>query len=242
MTCGIYKLNFAGTDKCYIGQSVNIEYRYTQHLYKLNNQTSSAKLLNAYSAYGKPSLEILVESDRSNLDEEEKEAIIIFNSVDNGFNTYHENRGSAPAARSSGEDSVSAIYSNAQIYEVLNYLVDQPHLIALDVSRETSVSVSTVRAIASLNEHKWLKLKYPEKYQRLEALKGMSNKSDKYSALARGIFYPPVVSPQGKIYHSITNVKKFCMEHGLTPSNFGEVLNGHRKSHKGWRVCQEEQV
>lgn len=79
------------------------------------------------------------------------------------------------------------LYSNAQIEEVFFYLIDCPNLTALDISKETLVSVYTVRAIASLNEHKWLKSKYPEKYSILESLKGMSNKSDKFSAAARGI-------------------------------------------------------
>lgn len=236
MTCGIYRLVFGGTDKCYIGQSVNIEYRYTQHLYKFKNRSAQQKLLRAYDVYGVPTLDILAESNRADLDREEKEAIEIFDSVENGFNTYQENRGRPPETRKCGEDSASSIYSNAQIEEAFLYLVDCQNMTALEISKETSISVHTIRAIAGLNQHKWLKLKFPEKYSILESSKGMSNKSDKFSAAARGIQYPAVISPLGVVYSNITNAKKFCEEHNLTRSNFGEVLNGRRKSHKGWRL------
>lgn len=243
MTCGIYKLSFKDTNQCYIGQSVNIEYRYTQHLYKLKNSTSSKKLQEAYHLYGIPELEILVECKKEQLTAEEKEAIEIFDSVNNGFNTYTENRGIPAEMRARGEDSPSSIYSNAQIVEVLNYLIDQPRLTALDISNETGVNSHTIRAIAALTQHAWLKTLYPEKYKKLEDLKGLKQKSYKYDSKARGINHPSLISPDGTIYSDIENVKKFCLEHGLIPSNLGMVLKGTRMTHKGWKLaCQEEQV
>lgn len=240
MTCGIYRLIFNNTEKCYIGQSINIEYRYTQHLYKLNNNTSSKKLQDAYLTYGVPKLEILLECKKEELDKEEKEAIEIFNSINNGFNTYTENRGIPAASRAKGESSPSAVYSNDQILEVFNYLVDLPRLTALDVSTETGVGVHTVRAISALNEHKWLKEKYPEKYKKLEELKGLGSKSCKYDSKARGIQHPALISPEGKIYSNIENVKKFCTEHGLHASCLGRVFKGVSKTHKGWRLKEYE--
>lgn len=34
---GIYKLNFRGTDQVYIGQSIDVDRRYKQHLYYIEN-------------------------------------------------------------------------------------------------------------------------------------------------------------------------------------------------------------
>lgn len=87
MTIGIYRLIFPNTDKCYIGQSVNIERRYMQHLRSFELSSASAKLQNAYNMYGKPKLDILLDSiEVSELDTCENEAIEIFDSFHNGFN------------------------------------------------------------------------------------------------------------------------------------------------------------
>lgn len=42
-----------------------------------------------------------------------------------------------------------------------------------------------------------------------------------------------VVSPTG-VHHEVRNMKQFCIEHGLQPSNMSEVVNGKVKQHKGW--------
>lgn len=87
MTIGIYKLDFANTDKVYIVQSINIEVRYKQHINLLRLNKSSIKLQEAYSLYGNPLLDILVECTKEEIYECEKESIEIFNSISNGFNT-----------------------------------------------------------------------------------------------------------------------------------------------------------
>lgn len=240
MTCGIYKLNFNNTNKVYIGQSINIEYRFTQHLYKLNNNTSSKKLQQAFYEYGSPTLEILVECEKHELDSQEKEAIEIFDSIVNGFNTYSENRGVPPETRAQGQDSPSAVYSNSVIEISFLHLVNNPNLTAQEVADITGVNVHTIRAISCLNEHKWLKVKYPEQYSLLESLKGLKSKAFKYDSGALGIIHPPVISPNGVIYRNIRNVKEFCREHNLFDTCFGMVLKGKRQSHKGWKICQEE--
>ena len=237
MTCGIYKLNFNGTSKVYIGQSKNIEYRYTQHIYKLNKQTSSRKLQEAYILFGSPYLDILVQCTDAELNVFEKETISIWDSVANGFNTCEENRCPSTRVRERGENSASAIYSNIQIAEILDYLIDQPHLTAKQIEEETGVTVHTIRAISALNEHKWLKDVYPDKYKILENLKGIQAKSNKYNSKALGKVYLPLISPEGLVYPSLENVKAFCREHHLQDTNLRLVLNGTRKSHKGWKLA-----
>lgn len=237
MTCGIYRLVFPGLDKVYIGKSKNIEYRFTQHLYKLLKCTSSIKLQKAYAQYGNPSLEILNTCEEAYLNEYEKEAIEIFNSVTDGLNTYDENRGTPATVRERGEDCAVSKYSNALVSTVLDYLVDQPHLTALQIAEETNVNVHTVRAISALNEHKWLKDAYPDKYAKLEQLKGLKAKANKFSSAALGKVVPAIVSPDGIVYSNITNIKEFCGEHSLQSTNLGAVLNGRRKSHKGWKLA-----
>lgn len=54
MTIGIYRLCFNGTDQCYVGQSVNIEKRYKQHLSSFINNKANPKMMEAYIQYGNP--------------------------------------------------------------------------------------------------------------------------------------------------------------------------------------------
>lgn len=44
-----------------------------------------------------------------------------------------------------------------------------------------------------------------------------------------------VISPTGEIIHS-KNTKQFCIDNNLSNGNFCKVLNGKRKSHKGFRL------
>ena len=44
MTIGIYLLRFNGTHKVYVGQSINIEKRYTDHLYVLKRGLGTYKM------------------------------------------------------------------------------------------------------------------------------------------------------------------------------------------------------
>jgi hypothetical protein len=242
MTCGIYKLSFTNSVLVYIGQSENIEYRFTQHLYKLRNNTSSKKLQEAYHSYGTPLLEILVECSLQELDSFENEAIDVFNSVSNGLNTYDSARGKAGGIGLQGELNPLSKYTNKHIKEVLVYLVTYPDLTATDIAAKLDVGVSTVRAISALNEHTWLEKEMPTEYLKLRSLKGLANKSYKFSSAARGISYPDLKSPLGVVYTNIPNVKQFCREHSLQDTNLLLVLKGIRKSHKGWKLCQEEQV
>jgi group I intron endonuclease len=48
-----------------------------------------------------------------------------------------------------------------------------------------------------------------------------------------------VIDPSGKEYH-ITNLKRFCDEHGLTPSNMAAVQSGRYKHHQGWKCRKIE--
>ena len=75
MTIGIYRLIFPNTAKCYIGQSVNIERRYVQHIRDMEKGVAAEKVQQAYHMYGKPTLDIILDDiNISELDTLEKEA------------------------------------------------------------------------------------------------------------------------------------------------------------------------
>lgn len=246
MTIGIYRLIFPNTDKCYIGQSVNIERRYMQHLRSFELGRASGKLQSAYDVYGKPKLDVLLDDiDLSELDSCENEAIEIFDSVANGFNTYQE--ASQAPSTSNGVDAPNAKFTKDQILNVFNLLVYSSKQYP-EISDITGVTVGVISSIQVGRNHSWLSEEYPNEYSiLLNKIGARSNfrasvdkqhyliVSNKLSAKSRGIVYPKIRSHQGEVF-VIDNAYAFAKAHGLAGNHFQEVLNGHRKSHKGWRL------
>lgn len=243
MTCGIYKLKFNGTDKVYVGQSVNIENRYRQHITNLGNNKASPKLQEAFTRYGIPNLIILLECSISDLDANEEEAIQIFSSVLNGFNHYSS---AYEAPTYSGHGYGNSKYSKEQIEEVIELLLTSSMSI-VEISEVTGITHNTVGNLSRAESHPWFWELHPDK--KTEMLKLLPNRvpngrkivSDKLSAKSRGIIYPSIMSPEGEVF-TIDNAYSFAKSKGLAPNHFQEVLNGHRKTHKGWKLCPKEQV
>lgn len=221
MTCGIYKLNFKGTSKVYIGQSLNIEVRFMHHIYCIKEGRASTKIREAVSLYGLPTMELLEECQ---LDSLEKEIIQIYNSVKDGFNTRSEAYG---GTNLQGENSALSIYPNDLVEEVFILLIGE-YIPFKEISSITGVSISVIENISRLKSHIWLKDKYPDKYLILEKLKG-NRVLNGSTAKGRGIAYPPIQSPIGIAYYDIPNAKEFAMLHTLNHSR----LVGREKLIKG---------
>lgn len=223
MTCGIYILKFRGTDKVYIGQSIDIEDRFIKHKSALNRNVAAPKLQNAYHTYGSPSLEILCECSIQQLNALEKEAIEIFNSVDYGFNTLYESGN--PVLY--GDKAGTAKYTNEQYIQVLKLLVHtNPSFSKREIESMTGISISVIRHIAALESHAWLSEICPKEYAVLKSIKLDS----KYF---RGKQYPKLKSPEG-IEYEVTHVSDFAKQHGLLQPKVTELLKGTRNTHKGW--------
>lgn len=239
MTIGIYCLTFSGTNKVYIGQSINIEKRYMQHKRSFLQVKASVKLQEAYNLYGIPSLSILLECNIEELNSSEKEAIEIYDSSANGYNTYIDSY-QAPVTQY-GEDSGNSKYSNEVISKVFKYLVSQEYLPTEHIADLTNVDISTIRNILARRSHNWLSLKYPEEYSKLQEVsitrldKSFISVSNKLSALAKGIVYPKIKNPAGDIFQ-VDNAESFARTHSLAGNHLREVLKGIRKSHKGWKL------
>lgn len=62
-------------------------------------------------------------------------------------------------------------------------------------------------------------------------LEWVTNQENSEHAMSVGF---TVVSPEGYVLQGF-NIRAFCRSAGLSPSHLSEVLNGIRKSHKGWR-------
>lgn len=241
MTCGIYLLKFTGTNKVYVGQSKRIEIRYRQHTLDMEQGSSNYKLQEAFNAYSYPLLEIILECSITELDDAEDEAIKIYDSVNNGLNIYNTSN-EAPTYKGFG--SGNSKYTKEQIIEVFKLLVYTSETF-VSIESKTGVSHAIVSQISRLHLHYWLKEEFPEEYILLTNKIGTrcnrETMIDKVCAKGKGIVYPYVISPEGTEY-KIDNVSKFAKEHNLAANHLNEVLNGKRKSHKGWKVCPKEQV
>lgn len=235
MTYGIYKLSFKGTDKVYIGQSVNIEKRYNSHLSAFYRNKAAKKLQEAYNTYGIPSMEILVvEPDKLHRSLLEDRYISEYSAYIYGFNTL-EHADEVPINTKAGVEGPAAVYTKSQIEEVFYLLCDHEYT-AEKISEETGVSVGIIYYISTGKGHLWLKEEYPEYYNTFISNRGHGN-----SAHAKGIQYPPILDPIGNI-HYITNRSKFAVDNKLDCGALGRVLRGVAKTHKGWRLCPKELV
>lgn len=236
MTCGIYRLIFTGTDRVYIGQSVNIEKRFSQHCRNLLNKEATSKLQEAYDTYGVPSLDILTECPHELLDDYETEAIEIFDAVAYGYNTYVDVN---QAPTYTGHGYGNSKYSKKEILDTVNLLINNPSMSYTDISKISQVNMATVQQLSSAATHQWVWDEYPELHISITAVKStrtIATPSDKLSAKSKGIIYPTIKDPSGEVFY-IDNAYKFAKDRGLAPNHFQEVLNGHRKSHKGWKLA-----
>lgn len=233
MTIGIYRLCFEGTSNCYVGQSVDIERRYKEHLNSLLNNKANYKMMAAYKLYGLPDLEILCECSIQELNTLESEAIEIFDSVNSGYNVYIS---AFDAPVLNGENNGNSKHSNEQILQVANLLMD-PKNTANKIKEITGVSINAIQAVSSLSSHSWLQEAHPEIYNKLYLLKG-TRKNPKGIG-SRSTIYPAVISPSGQVYKDIENLQRFCQEHQLQRSNFRKMLKGKNHSSKGWRIYRD---
>lgn len=230
MTTGIYLLRFKNTDKVYIGQSKDIEKRFSAHLYLLKKQLGAEKVQEAYAAYGEPTLEILVECSVEELNKLEQEAVDIYDSITNGLNTI------SPGSYSTiqyGQDASNAKYTNKQYIKVLFLLVKGESL--RDIEELTGVSYSVISSIRKCENHNWLEELYPIEYSILKKRKEDYSHKNNNTAAHRGIVYPKLVSPEGVIYE-VSSLRAFAREHGLASSNLEKLLNGAGYTLHGWSV------
>lgn len=232
MTIGIYKMWFNDPQIVYIGQSLNIEYRYKKHLQKLRNGTANSKMQNAYNKYGLPKFEILLECDSDELNDLETLAIELYDSAKIGYNIAD-----CSDIHLKGPNNFAAKYTEEQIIKVFFLLLDLNNSYK-DIEKLTNVNISTVRHISNTESHSWLSVKYPQEYQTLISLKGLKRQQACNSALKRGIVYPQIISPDGKKY-TITNAAEFARQHGLDSSCLVKVLKRvpSYQSHRGWKLA-----
>lgn len=233
MTIGIYALRFNNTDKVYIGKSKNIENRLDTHLYKMRKGLNSKRLNEAFSLYGTPILEVLCECQENELDSLEEEAIEIFNSVTNGFNTLKLS-GTNGVNYNTGEKHPNSKYTNDDILRVFYLLIDTKYHTFEEISIQTGVACSVIADISKGDNHKWLESIDSQGYKVL-----LNQKANRRSIGNISGKIPKILSPNGEIF-SVHNIRAFAKAHGLQQTHIVQLFKGRGKSHKGWKPVVED--
>jgi hypothetical protein len=127
----------------------------------------------------------------------------------------------------------------APLMVLLFILISNPTLVAEEVSKLTSISVSTIRRVSRGTGHSWLQDKYPNEYTQLinlaEVRKSNAATAAKNSRLVSGVF-PPIISPEG-ITYIVTCLREFAREYNLERKCLAKLLRGSAKTHKGWKLA-----
>jgi hypothetical protein len=53
----------------------------------------------------------------------------------------------------------------------------------------------------------------------------------------RSVPYPPVISPDGNVY-TVTNMTRFCKEHGLNQQSMSRMIRGELNHHHQWKIAK----
>lgn len=236
MTIGIYSLYWEEQDLIYIGQSQNIEKRFSTHINTMTkNSHHNYKVQDTYIKYGRPILSILEAC--STLDLNNKEAYWItefsalnpmfgLNIAEVGENTY-------------GTKAISAKYSKVKILRIFSRLC-RSTLTNESIATLEGVSSSLVRRISTGKLHVWLEEEYPFIYPLI--LRRVSIRVTKYSSHL-GTNY--LISPTGERVKVTSATVLAKSRHEFTDNvlasakGISAILSGNRLSYKGWRLSSD---
>ncbi len=223
MTIGIYKLWFENTvDKVYIGKSVNIESRYTQHKRALKDSTHhNYKLQYSYNNYNTYPLMSIVQSTQNilelgNLEKYWCEYYTVFTT---GFNIAPIDTNSSLSIL----EPCNNIKHEEQVYSEALELLAYTKLTYKEIGNILNISDRIVFSIRYLYAHRYLSMKYPDVVKDMLANRKKPDKA--------------VISPKGELYIiPFGKGQQFARDNNLPIPSFNNILSGHSKEYKGWKL------
>jgi group I intron endonuclease len=234
MTTGIYSLHFKNTSFIYIGQSVDIEDRYEEHLSKLRNDKSSDKLAAAYLLFGVPTLNIIEQCTEEELNSKELFYIKEFDSIRNGLNTLN---GTTPRNFSRQIMPKNSKYSEEQYHNIMVQCIDNPMYSPKKIAEITNTDSITVSNLRNFKSYTWLEHRYPEEYAKLRAVRAAPQRTYSPVIEKRPEYYPEIVSPDGEIFKLAKgDVRSFAKEKGINYTGLNKVLNSKIEHISNWRL------
>lgn len=224
---GIYALWYEEQDLVYIGQSVDIHRRYTEHLSSLHkSKHSNYRVQEAFNLYGPPELVILELASYSELNKLEIQWTKEFDSL-NSLNIVEAGK------VGHGVNSNHSVYTKAQLLLTFRLLYNTT-LEYNKIADITKVNISTIKAIVSKAKHTWITNKYPYLHKKILG-KRNHNKGSQFS-LKTGT-YLVFTDPEGREYN-VYNVGQFAKRYGLHQPTLMYLVKGTREHHKGWKFLK----
>lgn len=148
---GIYKITNLITGKIYIGQSVHIERRFSEHCFP----SKTSIISKAIQKYGKDNFtfEVIEECSKEQLDEKERYWIQYFNSiVPNGYNV---------AFSTNDTTHTSYRFFDKDIVDKIIFELQKGDLSFKEISQKYNINISNVSRINKGETHKQENLIYP---------------------------------------------------------------------------------
>lgn len=228
MKTGIYALYWEKPSLVYIGLSQDIESRFTEHLYKMRNNThTNYKVQDTYKKYGNPELVILEICTYSQLNTKEIEWTKEFDSINAGLNIIEAGRVGW------GVNSNASKYTKMQILKVFSLLY-RTNQTAKSISNRAGVTESCVCDISNGSTHLWLQEKYPEKWK----LATRSRQGLRHLNIIKAV----VISPSGEEIpvrwsRDLFNHPLLCTKnYESTRPSINKLLDGRLKSYLGFKL------
>lgn len=237
MTVGIYSIYWGTQDLVYIGQSLNIERRFRNHLNSMTKGThTNYKVQRAYDLYGKPDFYIIEECTASLCNDNEIYWTEEFNSLSNKYGLNIINAGASVY----GTLSRYTKYSRFTILKAFSLLYNTS-LSIKEISIRLSISISTLFSIKNGHTHCWLKEIYLDKYTMMQNRK--THIVDSYTSSANIVY---IRSPEN-VEYAVQSIAKFCrsipeLSEHLSNSSSGirKLINGITTSYKGWELATKK--
>lgn len=250
----IYEIVNVINGKRYIGQTVQqATRRWTEHRYRLSVGThDNAHLQNAWNKYGKTAFTFNIIDVANSIEElNKKEQLLIghhkstdkkfgYNIKSGGSNARHSDESkqkisSALRGRTHGKKTVIkrvlarrkekyplVISPNGKAFEVLD---------VTNFCRTHGLQPTGMFEVINKTARHY-------KGWRLQGTDLTQSTGNVIASKLRPHGYPSLLSPDGTVYSEIKNLRQFCVDHMLTPSNLSAVIHKKAKSHKGWSLAE----
>lgn len=209
---GIYKITNISNNKCYIGQSVNIERRWMQHKETMNNPYIDAynrELYNDMRIFGLDNFlfEILEECSLEELNDKEKYWIQYYNSYENGYNLTRGGNGTLKH----DYDKIKELWNQGFTTE--------------EISKETNIRYDYITTILGN-----LGITAKEKLER------NSTPNDSHSRYSKKVYQKDLLTYETiNIFESVSAAANFL---NVCRATFREALRNHNNEYRGfyWEI------